>query len=162
MKLARSLLFVLPPVLCAGLVGAQSAVPTGTVAKAELSAKWVPMDDAAPNAAPDPKDPKAVEFFQTQVKPVIGPACLGCHSTERHKGGLSMASREDILKGGGSGPAAVPGDPDKSLLIKAVSWANDDLKMPPRHKLSDAQIATLTQWVKLGLPYAADAAPAAP
>lgn len=156
MKLARSLLFALPPVLCASLVGAHSAVPTGTTAKSEVASKWVPMDDA-PALVPDPADPKSVEFFKTKVQPVIGPACLGCHSVERHKGGLSMASREDIIKGGGSGPAAVPGDPDKSLIIKAVSWANDDLKMPPRHKLSDEQIATLTQWVKLGIPYAAPA-----
>lgn len=168
MKLARSLLFVLPPVLCAGWVGAQSAVPTGTVVKAELASKWVPVDDPAPqpvpqpDAQPDPKDPKALEFYGAKIQPLLAQSCLGCHSMEKHKGGLSMASRDAILKGGASGPAAVPGDPDKSLMIKAVRWADEDLKMPPRHKLSDEQIADLTQWVKLGLPYADAAQPAAP
>jgi hypothetical protein len=57
-----------------------------------------------------------------------------------------------MLKGGDNGPALVPGDPEKSLLIKAVRYA-DRPKMPPRSKLSDQQIADLTAWVKMGAPW---------
>ena len=58
-----------------------------------------------------------------------------------------------MLKGGENGPAIVPGDPDKSLLIKAVRYEDPDLQMPPQgKKLSDEQIADLTAWVKMGAP----------
>ena len=43
-----------------------------------------------------------------------------------------------MLKGGDSGPAVVPGEPDKSLLIEAVRYQNADLQMPPKGKLPDA------------------------
>ena len=75
--------------------------------------------------------------------------CYKCH-TDEAKGGLRLDSHEAVLKGGDSGPAIVPGVPDKSLLIDAVQQ-NGELKMPPKGvKLSDSDIANLMEWVKRG------------
>jgi hypothetical protein len=69
------------------------------------------------------------------------------------KGGLLLDTREGTLKGGDSGPVIVPGDAEKSLLIKAVRYSDPDLQMPPKgEKLTDAQIADLVAWVKMGAP----------
>ena len=63
--------------------------------------------------------------------------CYKCHSTlaEKVKGGLLLDSREALLKGGDNGPVIVPGDPDASLLIKAVRYTDPDLQMPKDKKL---------------------------
>src|SRR5688572_11019864 len=96
-----------------------------------------------------------VEFFEKKIRPLLVEHCYKCHSaeSEKLKGGLRLDSREGVLKGGESGPAIVPGDPDKSLLIKAVRYADKDLQMPPEGmKLSEAQIADLVAWVNMGAP----------
>ena len=71
------------------------------------------------------------DFFETKVRPVLASNCYDCH-TEMRSGGLRLDSREAMLKGGRSGPALVPGDPDKSLLIQAIRQTGT-LKMP-RHR----------------------------
>src|SRR4029077_11239757 len=104
-----------------------------------------------------------IEFFESKVRPVFVEHCYKCHSekAERVKGELRLDSTEAVLKGGGSGPAIVPGNPDASLLIKAVRYTDPDLQMPPHkggdQKLSDAQIASLEAWVKMGAPMPAPA-----
>jgi hypothetical protein len=60
-----------------------------------------------------------------------------------------LDSLEALLKGGRSGPAIVPGDPDRSLLIQAVHQSGS-LKMPPAGKISGEAIANLSQWIKDG------------
>src|SRR5262249_15946816 len=64
-----------------------------------------------------------------------------------------LDTREALLKGGRSGAVATPGQPDSSLLIKAVGYRDDELKMPPQGKLSDRQIADLTRWIQMGVPF---------
>jgi cytochrome c553 len=96
------------------------------------------------------------EFFETKIRPVLAEHCFGCHSTKlqegkKLKGGLLLDTREDILKGGDSGPALVPGKPPESLLVQALKYTGD-LRMPPRGKLPDAVVADFEQWVKLGAP----------
>src|SRR4051794_322802 len=94
-----------------------------------------------------------VSFFAKEVQPVLQAQCLRCHGGEaKVKGGLKLTSRDDILKGGDTGPAVSLDRPEGSLLLKAVNHA-DDLRMPPKGKLSQAQIDALTQWVRKGLPY---------
>ena len=96
-----------------------------------------------------------LDFFEGRIRPVLADKCYKCHSaqSEKVKGGLLLDSREDLLKGGKTGPAIVSGDPDKSLLIEAIRYTNEDLQMPPKgEKLSTAQIADLTAWVKMGAP----------
>ncbi|PAW87972.1 MAG: hypothetical protein B9S33_05505 [Pedosphaera sp. Tous-C6FEB] len=103
-------------------------------------------------AAPAPAD---LAFYEQTVKPILAGACYECHSHEakKFKGGLVLDSAAAILKGGDTGPAVVPGDLEKSLLIKAVRYADPDLQMPPKNKkLGTDQIAALEKWVKLGAP----------
>jgi mono/diheme cytochrome c family protein len=97
-----------------------------------------------------------LDFFESKVRPVLSDNCYGCHSSKapKLKGGLSVESREALIKGGETGPAIVPGQPDTSLLIKAVEYKDADLQMPPKDKrLSDEQIADLKNWVKMGAPF---------
>jgi hypothetical protein len=96
-----------------------------------------------------------MEFFEKKIRPLFVEHCYKCHSrdAEKLKGGLLLDSREGVLKGGESGPAIVSGDPEKSLLIKAVRYTDEDLQMPPKNqKLPDSQIADLVAWVKMGAP----------
>ena len=67
-------------------------------------------------------------------------------------GEFRLDSKEGLLRGGSRGPAIHPGDPDGSLLLKAVSYQSLSLKMPPEGKLSDEQIAHLRTWIELGAP----------
>src|SRR5688500_589244 len=93
------------------------------------------------------------DFFEKKVRPLLAERCLDCHSAEKKiKGGLRLDTREGWSAGGDSGPAIVPGDPEKSLLITAVRYTDRDLQMPEKRKLPDAEIATLEQWVKMGAP----------
>jgi len=95
------------------------------------------------------------EFFEQKVRPVLVEHCYKCHSAEAEKvkGGLRLDSRDGWRAGGESGPAIIPGEPDKSLLIKAVRYLDKDLQMPPKdQKLSETQIADLVAWVKMGAP----------
>src|SRR5439155_9172072 len=93
-------------------------------------------------------------FFEKEVRPLLQANCLSCHGAEaKIKGGLRLTSRADVLKGGDSGAVVALDKPEASLLLKAVSYTDDDLKMPPKGKLAPAQIEVLTKWVTMGLPY---------
>ncbi len=106
---------------------------------------------AAPAATtPAPAgSPAATDFFEAKVRPVLATNCYTCH-TNSASGGLRLDSRDALVKGGGRGPAIVPGDPEKSLLIKAIRQTDPHLQMPMGGKLKDAEIADLTTWVKAG------------
>ena len=106
-------------------------------------------------AAAEP-DAAGIEFFEKKVRPVLIEHCLKCHSREsgeKLKGGLALDTREGVLKGGETGPAVVPGNLEKSLLIRAVRYTDANLQMPPKDKkLSAQQIADLEAWVRMGAP----------
>ncbi|HKB35262.1 MAG TPA: PSD1 and planctomycete cytochrome C domain-containing protein, partial [Gemmataceae bacterium] len=99
-------------------------------------------------------DAEGIDFFEKRVRPLLADRCYRCHSDRATKlrGGLRLDTREGLLKGGNSGPAVVPGDPDRSLLIRAVRHADPDLKMPPNNRLPAEEVATLEAWVKRGAP----------
>lgn len=113
---------------------------------------------AASATAADTIAPDQLEFFEKKVRPILAENCYKCHSVEEGKsrGGLTLDSREGVMKGGEGGPVLVPGDAGKSLLIQAVRYDDKDTQMPPNKdggkKLTDAQIAVLTEWVKMGAP----------
>ncbi|WP_254508030.1 PSD1 and planctomycete cytochrome C domain-containing protein [Anatilimnocola floriformis] len=104
--------------------------------------------------------PEQIEFFEKRVRPILANRCYECHSTAKAKkqGGLLLDDRAAILTGGDSGAAATPGEPDKSLLIEAVRYDPAGFQMPPTGKLPASEIATLAEWVKLGLPHPTAAA----
>ncbi len=100
---------------------------------------------------PSDKPPAAqsVELFEKRVRPLLIERCFACHGEDQAESELRLDSRADMLEGGSRGAAIVPGDPDKSLLIRAVNHA-DTLAMPPKEKLSQREINDLTAWVKAG------------
>jgi len=92
-------------------------------------------------------------FFEAKVLPLLQKSCYECHSHDKKiKGGLALDSRSGWEHGGDNGPAVRPGDLEKSLVIKAVRYADADFAMPPKSKLAADEIAILEQWVKLGAP----------
>ncbi len=102
-----------------------------------------------------PIAPADLQFFEAKIRPLLIDRCYKCHSKEadKVKGGLLLETREALLQGGNTGAAIVPGKPDESLLIQAVRYKDEDLQMPPKgEKLSDQQIADLTEWVRRGAP----------
>jgi hypothetical protein len=101
------------------------------------------------------EDSAGMEFFEAKIRPILADNCYPCHSQQsaKIKGGLLLDSREGELKGGDTGPAIKPGDVEQSLLIKAVRYTDDNLRMPPKNKkLAAEQIASLEAWVKMGAP----------
>ncbi|HEY1786182.1 MAG TPA: PSD1 and planctomycete cytochrome C domain-containing protein [Pirellulales bacterium] len=120
----------------------------------------------AASADPPAVEASVLEFVEREVRPLLVERCFKCHgNVEQPKGGLKLVDRAAVLQGGDTGPAAVPGKPDESYLIETIGY-RDAVRMPPDGKLSDPQIATLTRWVALGLPWPAasssDPAPAPP
>jgi len=102
-------------------------------------------------------DPAKPEYYSTHVKPIFDANCARCHSGINHRGGLNFDARESLLKGGHSGkPAVIPGDPANSqmvILIRHDGPKEDPMDMPPhKDKLSDADIQTITDWIKAGAP----------
>jgi hypothetical protein len=92
----------------------------------------------------------ALEHFEKKVRPLLVDNCYTCHSANTNsKGGLRVDDRNGLITGGNNGAAIVPGDPEASLLIQSIRQ-NDDLKMPPKKKLTDEQISILSQWIKDG------------
>tara|TARA_B100000809_G_scaffold39244_1_gene34347 strand:+ start:3311 stop:6037 length:2727 start_codon:yes stop_codon:yes gene_type:complete len=91
-----------------------------------------------------------VEFFQKQIFPVLKKECFSCHDTASRKGGLRVDSRQFLVTGGKSGPAIVPGDPEKSLLIQAIRHQYEKLKMPPKKQLPQSTIDKFSQWIRNG------------
>jgi hypothetical protein len=99
-------------------------------------------------------DATADEFFEKEVRPLLADRCLSCHGggEGKIKGGLRLTSRAGLIRGGDSGPAAVAGQPDDSLLVQAIRY-QDEPRMPPKQKLADREVATLVRWVEMGLPW---------
>jgi len=104
------------------------------------------------SATPGSAHENRIDFFETRIRPALVEHCYRCHSAgaKRLRGGLRLDSRARVLRGGDSGPAIVPGDPDGSRLVRALRY--DGLEMPPAGKLPDAVIADFARWVALGAP----------
>ncbi|QDU23880.1 DUF1553 domain-containing protein [Urbifossiella limnaea] len=110
-------------------------------------------------AAPAAAQPDAAAHFEKSVRPVLVEKCVSCHGPEKQKGGLRVDSRAALLAGGDRGPALVPGDPGKSVLLHALAH-DGELRMPPKDKLPAPTVAAVAAWVKAGAPWP-DSAPTA-
>jgi hypothetical protein len=100
-------------------------------------------------------------FFEKSIRPVLVKHCYECHSADAAakgnlKAGLLLDTRQGWLDGGESGPAVVPGAPDKSLLIGALK--HQSYEMPPTGRLPAAVIADFVKWVEMGAPDPRDSA----
>lgn len=103
--------------------------------------------------ADEPKySPQEIEFFETRVRPVLVEKCYSCHGAKKQRAGLRVDSREHLVKGSENGVVVTPGEPEKSLLVRALHYRGSP-KMPPQGKLPDQEIEALTAWVKMGLPW---------
>ena len=132
----------------AGLVGIFS-LGTAALLLAAFTGKPAPVHAAA---AAD--DPASAEFYSQKVVPVFQANCYRCHGGMNHRGGFQMDTRAGMAKGGHDGAVIVPGHPEQSLLVKLIRHEgpkNDPMPMPPhKDKISDADIATVEQWVRAG------------
>ena len=121
-----------------------------------IEAEEASSKDAAGNFSP-----VALEFFETRVRPILADSCLRCHGEKKQSSELRLDSRQAAIDGGANGSALVPGHPEESLLIEVVRQTHEDIKMPPKGRLSDEAIADLANWIKLGAPWSPGTIPSA-
>ncbi len=128
-------------------------VPKNFLCSLLLLAWFAIPASSADNPGQENFTPEQIEYFESHVRPILVAHCFDCHSTDAKelKAGLYVDSREGILKGGESGPALVPGDPDASELIAAIKY--ESTEMPPDRKLPPKVIAALSRWVEMGAPW---------
>ena len=91
------------------------------------------------------------KFFEAEVRPLLVGQCLKCHGEKKQKGELRLDSRAAMIKGGESGAAIEPGEPDDSLLIEAIR--HESFEMPPDKKLPDATVDAIARWIEMGAPW---------
>ena len=104
--------------------------------------------------ANDLTDAEKVEFFNSQVKPILQQNCFQCHGEgDTVEGGLELTGREKILEGGNYGPAVSLENPADSFLLEMVGYGQETAQMPPDGKLDDADLEILAKWINIGLPY---------
>jgi hypothetical protein len=91
-------------------------------------------------------------FFESKIRPVLVKQCYECHSqTSKKLGGkLLLDAPSEMIAGGESGPAVIPGKPDESLIVQAVRY--DGLEMPPKKRLPENIVNDFAEWVKMGAP----------
>jgi hypothetical protein len=103
---------------------------------------------AAGAAEPRNPSPEEVQFFEKSIRPLLVAQCLKCHGPEKQQAHLRLDSRVGMLQGGDSGAAIKPGEPDESLLIKAIRY--EELEMPPDRRLDEREVDALVHWIKMG------------
>ena len=93
-----------------------------------------------------------IDHFEKKIRPVLAARCYLCHSTSAvtPQGGLLLDSAQGIRRGGNSGPAIQPGDPERSLLMRAIRHTDNKLKMPPGDPLSPEIVAEFELWIREG------------
>ncbi len=89
-------------------------------------------------------------FFELKIRPVLAAKCFSCHGGKKVSGGLRVDSREALLKGGDEGAALVQGDPDASLIVQAIRYTHESIRMPPDRKLPESIAADFAEWIKRG------------
>ncbi len=93
-----------------------------------------------------------ITFFESKIRPVLVDKCYACHGPTAKMGGLRVNSVAALLKGGQSGPAIIPGEPNQSLLVVALRQTTL-LKMPQGGKLKPNEVADIEAWVQMGAPW---------
>jgi len=107
---------------------------------------------AGEKAHPLPPASEKKISFGKDVKAILAHTCFECHGSGKKKGGLSMLSRESLLKGGEDGPGVVVGKSADSALIKRLVSGDPEEVMPQKkERLKDDEIAILRAWIDQGL-----------
>jgi hypothetical protein len=113
------------------------------------------VDRLSAEESPDTKTPLELQLFESKIRPLLTQRCYTCHSQSSGKseGGLLLDSRDGIRRGGDRGPAVVPGKPDESLLLTAISHTDPDFRMPPKgQRVSDDLLRDVRVWIRSGAP----------
>ncbi len=117
----------------------------------KLTLVLIPVLFGSTLVAAEPDRSAQEAFFEKHIRPVLVEKCQGCHGKEKQWAELRVDSRHGMLKGGDTGPAIVPGHPEKSLLILAIQHSDEASEMPPEEdKLAEEQIAHFVRWIKTG------------
>ncbi len=95
--------------------------------------------------------PAAVSF-ESEVKPIFEKHCVECHGPKKQKSDFRLDDREVALHGGEShAPNILPGKPAESPLLKFVTTADRDTRMPPKgERLNPAEVDKLKRWIAEG------------
>ena len=120
-----------------------------------LSAAAVFALSAAAPASPQSEADRVagLKLYEGKILPILERECFKCHSADgKVKGGLRLDSEADILGGGSSGPALIPGKPSESLIIRALHYKDPDIEMPPSKPLPASVVKDFEEWVRLGAP----------
>ena len=97
---------------------------------------------------------EGLAFFEKKIRPVLVNNCYKCHSAnaKKLKAGLYLDRKAGWRQGGESGPTLIPGNPGKSLLLTAIMYKDNDLRMPPDKKLPKEVLADFEKWIAMGAP----------
>lgn len=102
-----------------------------------------------------------LKFFEAKIRPVLVEHCYKCHASDSEKirANLTLDTRDGLRAGGDTGPAIVPGDPAKSLLIEVLTTKDSDRMMPPKKPLPAAIVDDFKTWITMGAPDPRDGKP---
>lgn len=106
--------------------------------------------------------------FQREIRPLLADRCFSCHGrdAEHREGGLRLDDSAAAVQGGDSGEKAiVPGEPEKSELVRRIFSSDPDEQMPPaksKKSLTAAEKNLLKRWIMEGAEYKAHWAFTAP
>jgi hypothetical protein len=124
---------------------------------AAVAVSWLTFSPARAarerSARPQPGAANRAAPGYAQVAPIFTRWCVGCHGSREQHGQLRLDGYAAILRGGDTGPAITPGDPESSLLLAKVEH-RDKPVMPPRRRLPAALAVQLRVWIAAGAPEA--------
>ena len=103
--------------------------------------------------APAAADPQGIKFFETKIRPVLAMHCYKCHGAKKQESELRLDTYLALIKGGATGPAVAPNEPDQSLLIHAIEYEDEELQMPPKRRLAEQVIKDFKHWINIGAPH---------
>ena len=102
--------------------GGRHLIASGGILIIAISAGLLALADE-PERPAKPFTREQLQLYEAEVKPILTKHCLKCHGGgPKIRGGFRLDSREAVLRGGDLGPAALPGDPAQSLLVKAINY----------------------------------------
>jgi hypothetical protein len=97
------------------------------------------------------QSPAQLELFEKNARPLFAEKCQGCHNATVKSGGIDFSSPGSIKEAASMGIFGSPAEPEKSVIIQALSYESR-IKMPPQGKLSAETIAAVREWVAAGAP----------
>lgn len=95
-------------------------------------------------------DPDKEAFFETKIRPLLIQHCVDCHGPDDQSGNLRLDRQDHFKRGGDSGPVVHTNNVDRSLLIRAIGYKDNEFQMPPDNKLPEEEIELFRKWVADG------------